>query len=62
MFTISIKHDFDRFAAMLNRLQREQLPFATARALTDAATAAQKRVTAELPPIFDRPTTFTMRR
>ena len=61
MFTISIKHDFDRFAATLDRLQREQLPFAVARALTDTARAAQQQVTADLPAIFDRPNPFTMR-
>lgn len=61
MFTISIKHEFDRFAATVDRLHREQLPFATAQALTDTARAAQRQVTEALPAIFDRPTPFTMR-
>lgn len=62
---ISVATDFNRFGAALGRLQREQLPFAAALALTDTARAAQAEVTRALPAIFAAkgrpPTPFTMR-
>ena len=57
--------DIDRFRAGLTRLQREQLPYATALALTDTACTAASAVTKALPSIFAAkgraPTPFTMR-
>lgn len=58
---ITVRTDFDRFRRTLNRLGREQLPFATARALTDTAVAAKDAIIRDLPTIFDRPTVFTQR-
>lgn len=59
--TVSLRSEWKAFAAQLDDFQRTQLPYATARALTETARAVQKAVTSELPSIFDRPTPFTMR-
>lgn len=61
MITISLRTDFERFARKLDRISKEQLPFAARQALDDAAKEAQNRIIAELPSIFDRPTPFTLR-
>jgi hypothetical protein len=59
--TISLRSEWKAFAARLDDAARQQLPYATARSLTEAAKAAQGGITRELPTIFDRPTPFTMR-
>jgi len=46
---------------MLTHLQREQIPFATAYALTQTAKKAQAEVEREVPRVFDRPTPFTQK-
>jgi hypothetical protein len=58
---VSLKSEWKAFGEQLDDLSREQLPYATARALTETARAVQRTITAELPSIFDRPTPFTMR-
>lgn len=61
MTVVSVRSDFWKFRDGLTDLQKTQMPFAAARALTDTAKAAKDGVTAELPSIFDRPTLFTQR-
>lgn len=62
---VSVSTDFARFGATLDRLGREQLPYAAALALNSTARTAREAVTRELPAIFDAkgapPTPFTMR-
>ncbi len=60
MIRVSVKSDFDRAARALDAIKSQQLPYATARALNDAAAEARQRVTNALPQIFDRPTSFTL--
>jgi hypothetical protein len=59
MLTISVRSDFQRMQRIMTDLERRQLPFATARALTRTAQAARDDVKASLPTAFDRPTPFT---
>jgi hypothetical protein len=56
----SVKSDWHKLAGELDDVGRRQLPFATARALTDTVKLAQKDFKAALPSIFDRPTPFTI--
>jgi len=61
---MSIKIDmrgFDELASKMDDLQKKQLPFALAKALTDTAVQAKKAVDVQLPKKLDRPTPFTMR-
>jgi hypothetical protein len=46
--------------AAFERRAERQLPYVTARALTDAAFAARTAIRAEMQRVFDRPTPFTM--
>ena len=57
---INVRADVKQATKQLNRIQRQQVPFATALALTKTAQAAQKETTAEMPRVFDRPTRFTL--
>jgi hypothetical protein len=59
VINVSIKADFSNVEKMLNNLQREQIPFATAYALTQTAKAAQREVQREIGRVFDRPTRYT---
>lgn len=64
MAIVSIRSDLARFGRTLDDLQRTQLPFATALALTATARIAQRDLTRALPSIFStkgRPTPFTLR-
>jgi hypothetical protein len=61
MVTIKVSADVGRLTSHLRKIEREQIPFATAQALTTTAKHAQATLTAQLPSIFDRPTPFTMR-
>lgn len=56
-----IKADFRPLIRTLNDLEKRQIPFATALALTRSAQAGQRAVAREMPSIFDKPTPFTMR-
>lgn len=61
MITIDVRTDLRRVEQYLASLQRDQIPFATAYALTQCAKAAQREVEREIPRVFDRPTPFTQR-
>lgn len=56
---IEVRADFRPLTRGLNELAQRQVPFATARALTDMANAAAVANRRALPSIFDRPTPFT---
>ena len=62
---VSVATDFARFGRTLNRLEREQLPYAAALALNSTVRIVRDTLTRELPSIFDAkgapPTPFTMR-
>ena len=58
---INVSTDIKRLTRGLNDTARNQVPFATAKALTAAADLARITVTRQLPSIFDKPTPFTMR-
>jgi len=58
---INLRHDLDSLAARLTDLERRQLPFAVARALTRTASAARAKLVEEFPRLLDRPTPFIAR-
>lgn len=60
MVAISVQHDLHKIKAELSKVEREQIPFATAQALTKTAQAAQAAVKQEMSSVFDRPTPFTL--
>lgn len=60
MFTISVRSDLHKLAATLTDLQRRQLPFATARALTATVKAMEKDTRALMARNFDKPTAWTL--
>jgi hypothetical protein len=59
-FTVSVRSDWMEFGRRLTNLEQHQLPFATARALTQTAKQAQRDYRSALPGIFDRPTPYTL--
>lgn len=61
MIQVNVKSDLDKLTRGLSLMEREQVPFATALALTRTAQAAQARIKEELPRAFDRPTPLTLR-
>lgn len=61
MIRISVKHDIDQLVAKIGRIGREQIPFATALALTKTAQEVQRAIPAALEKDLDRPTEFTKR-
>jgi hypothetical protein len=61
MIKISVKVDIDRATQWLTSLQREQIPFAQAKALTKTAQDAAAELQAQLPIDLDKPTPFTQR-
>jgi hypothetical protein len=61
MIQVSVKSDIDRLTRWLGSAEKEQVPYASALALTRTAQAAQARVKEEIPRVFDRPTPLTMR-
>lgn len=58
---ISVKHDLDKMVARIGRMGRDQIPFATAKALTRTAQAVQRAMPAALEQALDKPTPFTTR-
>jgi hypothetical protein len=58
---INVTTDIKRLTRGLNDTARNQVPFATAKALTASADIARITITRQLPTIFDKPTPFTMR-
>lgn len=61
MIQISVRTDIKAAIAKLNRLQREQVPFATAKALTMTAKDAQSALDVAMETQLDNPTPFTKR-
>jgi hypothetical protein len=57
---IEFKADFRPMQRQLDDFAKRQVPFATAKALTQTAKAAAASTKRELPSIFDKPTPFTM--
>jgi hypothetical protein len=60
MIRIDLSSAMKELTRDLDRLERQQVPFATARALTDVARKAAAVETASLPKTFDSPTRFTL--
>ncbi len=60
-FEISVRADVKELSKRLDSLAYEQLPFATALAVTGLARRVQEAETKGLAATFDRPTPFTMR-
>jgi hypothetical protein len=58
---ISMKADIKQATAKLRGAQRKQIPFATAKALTNTAWDVAKEEKRQLPMKLDRPTPFTLR-
>ena len=56
-----IRADIKPVLDQLNFLRKDQIPFATAYALTKTAQAAQKDLEAEIRKVFDAPTPYTQR-
>ena len=56
---IDVSVDLKAFNAAMDGLAKDQIPFATAYALTQTAKAAQGEVEREIARVFDRPTPFT---
>ena len=61
MITIKIKADTKRVKRYLSNVQKQQIPFATARAITQTLQVAKKDVIRQLDKDIDRPTPFTRR-
>lgn len=61
VLVLSVKTEFDAFAATLNSVERDQLPFAAARALTAIARQAERAQRDAMGSVFDKPTPFTQR-
>lgn len=60
MISFNIRTDLKPLLADLSRLEREQVPFATARALTEVARQVAAAEQKALSQTFDRPTPFTL--
>lgn len=60
MIKISVKFDISKVLEKLNKLQYEQVPYATAKALTATAQAVKKDLQNEMRQVFDRPTPYTL--
>lgn len=61
MISIQIKADTKRVKRFLTDVQKKQIPFATARAITQTLNVAKKDVIRQLDKDIDRPTPFTRR-
>lgn len=61
MLEYRVTGDVKAITDHLSRLARDQIPFATAKALTMTAKAVQREIDAEIGRVFDRPTPFTRR-
>ena len=59
MLTFTVKTNVDQVLRGLEGKLREQIPFATAKALTQTAKDVQRAETAEIGKVFDRPIPFT---
>lgn len=61
MLNISVTSDLERQISQWARIAGDQVPFATALALTRTAKAAKEEIERQLPSLIDKPTAFTMR-
>lgn len=61
MVELSVKSDIKKTVRKLNRIQRKQVPFAVAKALTVTTRRVQRAEVKQLKKDLDRPTPFTQR-
>lgn len=61
MLAYDVRGDIRQIERHLSGLARDQVPFATALALTRTAKFAERKIKEEIPRVFDRPTPFTRR-
>lgn len=61
MIQISVKSDLEATVSQWARVAGNQMPIATATALTRTAKAAKEEVERQLPSLIDRPTAYTLR-
>lgn len=61
MIQFSVKSDLEATVSAWARVAGDQMPFATAVALTRTAKAAKEEIERQLPSLIDRPTPYTMR-
>lgn len=61
MITFSVKSDLEEVVSKWARIAGDQMPYATAVALTRTAKAAKDEIERQLPSLIDRPTPYTMR-
>lgn len=59
-FVINIDADIDAFVARARRIERDDLPFVTAYALTKTASDIKNELVTVMARVFDRPTRFTL--
>jgi len=57
---LSIKSDLNSLTKKLTNLEKKQIPFATAKALTETGKLIKKAEIEEMKSVFDRPTKFTL--
>jgi hypothetical protein len=60
MLKVTIVPDLKGMEATMRHIEREQMPFATALALTRTAKFVEQKIREEMPRAFDRPTAFTL--
>lgn len=61
MLEMSVRSNVKAFKRGMSRIEKKQLPFATALALTKTAGEGKDNTIKRLPRVFDRPTPFTTR-
>lgn len=61
MIAFSVKSDLEATISRFARIAGDQMPFATAVALTRTAKAAKEEIERQLPSLIDKPTPYTMR-
>lgn len=60
MLKVTVVPDLRAMQAQMRRIEREQVPFATAMALTKTAKFVEKKISEEMARVFDRPTRYTL--
>jgi hypothetical protein len=61
MIAINVKHDLDQLKAKVERVYRDQIPFATSLAINATARKAKDKMPGVLERLLDRPKPFTTR-
>lgn len=61
MISVSAKIDLKPLTRFVSDLEKKQVPFATAKTLTDLAKNTEKETYAQMRSVWDRPTPFVMR-